>query len=73
MTVTELLDAVQFVVDAEGKRQAVQLPLTLWEELVTLLEDIEDAEELEKLDTKDGEIIEWEQAKSELRSEGLDV
>jgi hypothetical protein len=73
MTVTELLDAVQFVVDAEGKRQAVQLPLTLWEELVTLLEDIEDAEELKKLGTEDGEIVEWEQAKSELRSEGLDV
>jgi hypothetical protein len=73
MTVTELLDAVQFVVDAEGKRQAVQLPLSLWEELVTLLEDIEDTEELEKLGAEDDEFVEWEQAKRELRAEGLDV
>ena len=38
MSIVELLASVQFVTDANGNRQAVQLSLTVWEELLVLLE-----------------------------------
>jgi hypothetical protein len=41
MTVTDLLQSAQFVVDADGKRQAVQFNIAQWEELVGLLKNIE--------------------------------
>jgi hypothetical protein len=41
MGVTELLQSVQFVVDHEGKRKAVQVDLETWEELLDLLEDLD--------------------------------
>ncbi|MFB2921602.1 hypothetical protein [Aerosakkonema funiforme] len=46
MNAKQLLEKVQFVVDAEGNKSAVQLSVELWEELLTILEDLEDAEEI---------------------------
>jgi hypothetical protein len=40
---------------------------------MTLLEDIEDAQEIHQLREAEEEAIPWEQAKAELRSEGMDV
>ena len=73
MTITEILNSVQFVVDSTGKRKAVQLDLATWEKIVTCLEDIEDKAELVGTDLENEEIISWEQAKAELRAEGVDV
>ena len=41
------------------------------EELMDLLEDLEDAEEMDRLRASDDERIPWEQAKAELRSRGV--
>ena len=41
MTVTDLLQSAQFVVDANGNRHAVQFDFARWEELVALLKNIE--------------------------------
>ncbi len=41
MTVTDLLQSAQFVVDADGNRQAVQFDIAQWEALVALLKKIE--------------------------------
>ncbi|HRV95457.1 MAG TPA: hypothetical protein P5526_25085 [Anaerolineae bacterium] len=41
MTVTDLLQSAQFVVDANGNRQAVQFDIAQWDELITLLKNIE--------------------------------
>jgi len=49
MSVTELLQAAQFLVDANGNKKAVMLDFAIWEELLTLLEDLEDAEEIVSL------------------------
>ena len=49
------------------------LDYTVWEELLTLLEDWEDAEELRRLREAGEETVPWEQAKAELRAEGVDV
>ena len=73
MSVTTLLETAQFVVDTNGKRKAVVLDYTLWEELLTLLEDMEDAEEIGMLRNAGEETVAWETAKAELRREGQDV
>jgi thymidylate synthase ThyX len=73
MSVTELLQTVQFLVDNDGNKKAAVLDYAVWEELLTLLEDIEDDEEIQRLREAEEETLLWEQAKAELRDEGVDV
>ena len=75
MSVSEVLQQAQFLVDAEGNKKAVVFDYSLWEELLTLLEDVEDAEEIRRLREvgEDQEAIPWEQGKDELRRQGVDV
>ena len=73
MSVTELLQTVQFLVDNDGNKKAAVLDYAVWEELLTLLEDIEDAEEIQHLREVEEETLFWEQAKAELRDGGVDV
>lgn len=73
MNVVELLRNVEFLVDASGNKKAVLLDYKVWEKLLTELEDIEDAEEIQRLREVGEEAIPWEQAKQELRAEGIDV
>ena len=63
----------QFVVDAQGHKKAVVFEYALWEELLTLLEDLEDAEEIQQLREAGAETLPWDQAKDELRAQGADV
>jgi hypothetical protein len=70
---TEVLQAAQFIVDAAGNKRAVVLDYRIWEHLVTMLENLEDAEEIQYLRDLGEEVIPWEQAKAELRAEGVDV
>jgi hypothetical protein len=75
MNASEVLKQAQFLVDAEGNKKAVVFSYSLWEELLTLLEDVEDAEEIRRLREagEDKEALPWEQAKDELRRQGVDV
>jgi len=73
MSVTELLQAVQYVIDNEGNKKAAVLDYAVWEELLTFLEDMEDVEEIQRLREAGEETVLWEQAKAELRDEGIDV
>jgi hypothetical protein len=73
VSVAEKLQTAQFVVDAGGNKKAVILDYAVWEELLSLLEDAEDAEEIDRLREAGEEAISWEQAKAELRAEGVDV
>ena len=73
MTVTELLETAEFLIDNDGKRKKIVFDYAIWEELRELLEDLEDAEEMSRLRQSDEESISWEQAKAELRAEGVDV
>ena len=68
MTVAEKLQAAWFVVDADGTKKAVVLEYALWEELSSVLEDVEDAEELDLLRESGEETVSWEQAKAELHT-----
>ncbi|MBT9158807.1 MAG: hypothetical protein DDT27_00533 [Dehalococcoidia bacterium] len=73
MSAIEMLQTGEFVVDAHGNRRAVLLDYKVWEELLTLLEDWEDAEDIRRLRETGEEAIPWEQAKAELRAKGIDV
>ena len=54
-----------------GDERAAVLDCAVWEELITLLQGLEDAEELERLREAEEETIPWEQAKAELRDAGV--
>jgi len=66
MNAKELSQRVQFVVDAEGHKSAVLVSLDDWEQLLTFLEDLEDAEEIRRVREEEEDAILWEQAKVEL-------
>ncbi len=66
MTVTDILNSVKFVVTPEGRQSAVVVDLDVWEQIVTLLEDAEDAEEIKKARMVKEETIPWKTAKKEL-------
>lgn len=70
MTVADLTRHVRFIVNAKGNRTAVVLEIAVWEQILTILEDLEDAEEL-RCGSPDAEVIPWEQARAELQSAGL--
>lgn len=73
MSVVELLEKAQFLVDKSGHRKAILLEYNVWEALLTYLEDLEDAEEIAHLRESGEEILSWKQAKAELRDEGVNV
>jgi len=71
MGVAELLERVEYLVDPSGKKKAVVLDYAVWEQFLTLLEDLEDAEEIRRLREAGEEAIPWAEAKAELRPKGL--
>jgi hypothetical protein len=66
MTVAEILEKVKFVVNPAGKKSAVMVDMDIWEQIVTMLEDFEDAEELKQARTIHEETIPWNEAKKDL-------
>ncbi len=73
MSVTELLQTARFVVDAAGNKKAVMVDYDIWKELLSILEDWEDAQEIKQLRVLKEEAIPWGQAKEELKGKGIDV
>ena len=67
MTITEILRSVKFVVEPDGHQSAVVVDLSVWEQIVTLLEDAEDAEEIKQARAVKEETIPWKTAKKELK------
>ena len=67
MSVNELVQSARFLVDANGNKTAIVIDLSAWQEMLTLLEDSEDAEEIRRLREIAEEPIPWEQARTELR------
>lgn len=73
MSVTEMLNKAEFLVDDHGNKKAVVLDMALWQELIQLLEDLEDAAEIQQMRDAGAETVDWQQAKNELRAKGVDV
>jgi Mg2+/Co2+ transporter CorC len=66
MTVADLLNSVKIVVDPDGQQSAVMMDMDVWKQIVTLLEDTEDAEEFRKARKVQEETISWKTAKKDL-------
>jgi PHD/YefM family antitoxin component YafN of YafNO toxin-antitoxin module len=71
MSIQKIVESAQIVIDANGTKKAILLDFALWEEILELLEDLEDAAEIDRLRDEDEEEISWEQAKTELRDQGV--
>ena len=67
MTIAEILNSIKFVVDPDGHQSAVMVDLDVWEQIVTLLEDIEDTEEIKQARAIKEETIPWKTAKKDLK------
>jgi Mg2+/Co2+ transporter CorC len=59
MTVADILNSVKFVVDPNGKQSAVVVDMAIWEQIVTLVEDAEDAEEIKNARSLKEDTIPW--------------
>jgi hypothetical protein len=72
MTVTEILESMQFVVDQDGKPTAALLDIKAWNSFVSLLEDVEDVqlvrERIKDWRSKEG-WTRWEDFEAELADE----
>jgi hypothetical protein len=66
MTVAEILEKVKFVINPSGKKSAVMVDLDVWEQIITMLEDLEDAEEIKQARTVGEEAVPWNIAKKDL-------
>ncbi len=63
VSLLERLREAKFVVDAEGNRAAAIIDYALWEELLEMLEDAEDADETQRLREEGQDTLSWEEAK----------
>ncbi len=71
ISVQELLANVELVVDGQGRRKAVIIDNSTWEDLLDWIEMMEDSAEIEASRTSGEETIPWEEAKAELRAKGI--
>jgi len=69
MTIEEITDKVQFVIDADGNRQAVQVEIAQWENIMNLLEEMQDTIELAQARQEKEDVVPWEQVKAEYLAE----
>jgi len=67
MTVAEILKSVNFVVGPKGKESALLVDMAVWEQIVTMLEDAEDADGIKQARSVRKEQVPWNVAKKELR------
>jgi len=74
MTVTEVLQSVQFVINQDGKPTAAVLDINVWEAFLSLLENIEDAglirDRMKDWHSKEG-WTRWEDFEVELETDAL--
>lgn len=67
MTIADILKSVKFVVNPDGHQSAVVVDMAVWEQIVTLLEDLEDAEDVKKARSIKEETIPWKTVKKDLK------
>jgi len=60
----------EYVVDQQGRRKAVLLPVAEYEALVAAAEDLEDIRAADAARAEGGEPVPWEAVKDELRAQG---
>jgi PHD/YefM family antitoxin component YafN of YafNO toxin-antitoxin module len=67
----------RYIVDENGKRVSIILPIEEYERLIEILEDLEDVraydEARAELERGEDEVIPWEQARKEIEEERADL
>ena len=58
----------QYLVDKEGKRKAVLVPISVWENILKVLEQFDEVREYDEAKRDSSEIIPFEQAISEIET-----
>lgn len=65
LPIQTILGSAHIVVDNEGRRTAIQLDWKVWEQLQTVLEDLEDIAEIEVARQEKDAVFSWEQVQEE--------
>jgi hypothetical protein len=63
MTIADILNSIKLVIDPDEHQSAVMIDLDVWEQIVSLLEDSEDAEEIKTAHAVKEETIPWKTEK----------
>lgn len=69
MTIMEVLESAQYVVDSQGRQTAVQFDMSTWEILRQLLEDKEDIAEIQQARQEEDTVFSWEQVVAEHKAQ----
>lgn len=69
LPIRTILESAQIVLDSQGNRTAIQLDWQMWEQLQALLEDLEDAAEIEMARQEEDDLFDWEQVVADYQVE----
>lgn len=69
LPIRTIIESAQIVIDSQGNRTAVQLDWQMWEQLQALLEDLEDAAEIEIARQEDDDLFDWAQVVAEYQAQ----
>ena len=69
MTIKEILQSAQFVVDNQGRQTAVQFDMSAWGVLRQLLEDNEDIADIQQARQEDDSVFSWDQVVAEHKAQ----
>ncbi len=69
MTINEVLQSVQFVVDSQGRQTAVQFDMPTWNILQQWIEDKEDIADIQQARQENDTVFSWEQVVAEHRAQ----
>ena len=69
MTIMEVLQSAQYVVDSTGKQTAVQFDMPTWEALRYYLEDKEDIADIQQARQEEDSVFSWEQVVAEHKAQ----
>jgi hypothetical protein len=65
MSIVDMLESVQYVVDSKGQQTAVQIDLKTWHMLRDMLEDLDDMAEMARTRAEQEETFAWEDVVAE--------
>ena len=69
MTIMEVLQSAQYVVDSTGRQTAVQFDMSTWETLRHYLEDKEDITDIQQARQEEDDVFDWEQVVAEHKAQ----
>jgi hypothetical protein len=69
LPIRTIIESAQIVLDSQGNRMAIQLDWQMWEQLQALLEDLEDAAEIEVARQEEDDLFDWPQVVADYQAQ----